>query len=254
MQSEVADPDLKDAARIAYEGYCEQTDWKSLVTGAQLPPWDELKAPMKAAWEASAAASIKYAEQNSPEHFTFAAYEELALQTVSPITDQTRETINVNGRLLRGVLETMIQFGSDIDKIKKAIYYGKPLDEDDLTFLPMYRRLSNNGSSLTGLNDSLIDLMHASFGIVGEGCEMVESILAPRDPYAKGGVVEEGGDTQWYLPLALRSVGSNLAEAAKANNRKLLTGDKARYKSGAFSQGEALNRNTDGEIESMKGV
>ena len=42
------------AARVAYEGYCRQTGWKSLATGQDLPEFDGLPQEIKEAWSASA--------------------------------------------------------------------------------------------------------------------------------------------------------------------------------------------------------
>lgn len=39
----------------AYEAYCNATNWKSLVSGADLPPWDNLSEPIRSAWMVSAA-------------------------------------------------------------------------------------------------------------------------------------------------------------------------------------------------------
>lgn len=44
----------KTLGQIAYEAYCAQTGWKSLVSGAQLPPWEEVKPEIQIAWQASA--------------------------------------------------------------------------------------------------------------------------------------------------------------------------------------------------------
>lgn len=41
-------------AKKAYEGYCENTGWKSLATGADLPPFEQLKEEIKLAWVAAA--------------------------------------------------------------------------------------------------------------------------------------------------------------------------------------------------------
>lgn len=43
------------AGREAYEAYCRQTGWKSLVSGAPLPQWPELSAEIQSAWSCSAA-------------------------------------------------------------------------------------------------------------------------------------------------------------------------------------------------------
>ncbi len=53
------------AAQKAYEAYCIYTGNKSLITGDQLPKWDDLKGEIKNAWHSAAkAASDVYAMQN----------------------------------------------------------------------------------------------------------------------------------------------------------------------------------------------
>jgi len=46
----------KTLGQIAYEGYCETTGWKSLVSGAVLPQWEDVNNSIKEAWEAAAKA------------------------------------------------------------------------------------------------------------------------------------------------------------------------------------------------------
>lgn len=43
-------------AKIAYEAYCRQTNWKSLVTGDQLPQFEDLRQEIKDAWWVAAQA------------------------------------------------------------------------------------------------------------------------------------------------------------------------------------------------------
>ena len=38
-------------AQVAYEAYSEQAGGRSLATGAELPEWDALPAPIREAWE-----------------------------------------------------------------------------------------------------------------------------------------------------------------------------------------------------------
>lgn len=45
---------IENLAEQAYNAYCETTGWKSLYTGANLPPFMELKQETKNAWSASA--------------------------------------------------------------------------------------------------------------------------------------------------------------------------------------------------------
>lgn len=44
--------------QVAYEGYCADTDGKSLVSGAVLPAWADLPEPVRHAWEAAGRAVI----------------------------------------------------------------------------------------------------------------------------------------------------------------------------------------------------
>ena len=51
---------IPEAARsigqVAYEAYSERADGMSLVSGEQLPDWDDLSPVIAEAWEAAAAA------------------------------------------------------------------------------------------------------------------------------------------------------------------------------------------------------
>lgn len=40
----------KTLGQVAYEAYCAKTGWKSLVSGADLPQWAELKSEIRDAW------------------------------------------------------------------------------------------------------------------------------------------------------------------------------------------------------------
>jgi hypothetical protein len=50
----LAEVEGKDPGQRAYERYCESSDGKSLVSGAELPGWDGLDEKIKAAWEHAA--------------------------------------------------------------------------------------------------------------------------------------------------------------------------------------------------------
>lgn len=43
---------IQELARKAYEAYCGQTGWKSAVTGADLPPWDNCPKAVRQGWVA----------------------------------------------------------------------------------------------------------------------------------------------------------------------------------------------------------
>lgn len=46
----------KSIGQIAYEAYCDRADGVSLVSGEQLPHWDDLSPVIAEAWEAAASA------------------------------------------------------------------------------------------------------------------------------------------------------------------------------------------------------
>jgi hypothetical protein len=50
--------DGKTSGQVAYEAYCETTNWKSLATGMQLPQWQDQRPEISAAWEAAATAVL----------------------------------------------------------------------------------------------------------------------------------------------------------------------------------------------------
>jgi hypothetical protein len=49
--------------QIAYEGYCVTAGNKSLISGAELPLWNELSKPIQNAWEAAARAVLDAPQQ-----------------------------------------------------------------------------------------------------------------------------------------------------------------------------------------------
>lgn len=48
----------KTVGQVGYEAYAAKTDWKSLVSGAALPPYAELTPGIQEAWQASGTAVI----------------------------------------------------------------------------------------------------------------------------------------------------------------------------------------------------
>lgn len=48
----------KSRGQKAYEGYCEFSGGKSLISGVPLPEWDKQAENVRAAWEAAAFAAM----------------------------------------------------------------------------------------------------------------------------------------------------------------------------------------------------
>lgn len=49
----------RDLGQIAYEAYCENTGWRSLITGDRLPSWNQQDAALQSAWNVAALAVVK---------------------------------------------------------------------------------------------------------------------------------------------------------------------------------------------------
>lgn len=49
-----------ELGKVAYDAYCETTDWKSAVSGAQLPQFSATSELIQKAWIAAAKAARKY--------------------------------------------------------------------------------------------------------------------------------------------------------------------------------------------------
>lgn len=52
----MTETEVKTLGNVAYDAYCETSNWKSLATGADLPQFADAKEEIKAAWEAAAKA------------------------------------------------------------------------------------------------------------------------------------------------------------------------------------------------------
>jgi hypothetical protein len=50
---------MKTPGQIAYEAYCGASHWKSLMTGASLPAWEQVRQDIQAAWERGSAAVLR---------------------------------------------------------------------------------------------------------------------------------------------------------------------------------------------------
>ncbi len=51
---------MKTFGQVGYEAYCAHTGWKSLVSGQPLPPWNQVKPEIQAAWEKSGEAMSQH--------------------------------------------------------------------------------------------------------------------------------------------------------------------------------------------------
>lgn len=59
----------KTLGQIGYEAYCSSTGWKSLISGAQLPQWADVKPEIQLAWE-TAGGQMVYAAHGQVQMLT----------------------------------------------------------------------------------------------------------------------------------------------------------------------------------------
>lgn len=102
--------------------------------------------------------------------------------------------------------------------------------------------------------NSTIRLDHAADGICTEAGEF-KDVLKKHKYYGreldKVNLVEELGDLLWYVNIAMDELGVTAEEVQQINQDKLR---KKRYKSGQFTEDEAINRDVDAEREELERV
>lgn len=169
-------------------------------------------------------------------------YTELAQQTSSPVTPAlvTRlcgQTVKTD---LSKQLMSFVKAGSELDILKRHIFYGKdlgkPLGE------PVF-----NGKALT---EGQVKIMHGIIGLLTEAGELASALLAWY--YETDGKLdlvnlgEELGDNQWYVAEVLSGAGIRLSEVMQANIAKL----RIRYPN-KFTEYDAENRDIERERTSL---
>lgn len=94
-------------------------------------------------------------------------------------------------------------------------------------------------------------LIHGLFGScteVGESHDMVKKSIMYGKPFDKVNVLEEAGDTLWYLAVALDACGFTMEEAMERNIAKL----RHRFPD-KFTSEKAITRDLLGEREVLEG-
>lgn len=162
---------------------------------------------------------------------------------------------------LRAALLSFIAAAERLDAIKKALFYGKPYQSqlipigNDVVF-------SNVAELPAFVHDTHVckgvDIIHSIIGSATEAGEKAELLLCVMDgkPFDPVGFAEEMGDGRWYDAIGAVAIGKTLNDIDRGNVEKLI---KKRYKTGAFTANEALERDTNAERSQleksfMKGV
>ena len=146
------------------------------------------------------------------------------------------------------VLSNCITSLQELDKIKKALFYGKKTNE-----LMVPGESTMNYLSHASTTQSFIDIMHGIIGKATEAGELLEALMTVTttefglDPV---NIIEEIGDGFWYDAILLNALNSSFEKAQHINIDKL----RKRFPE-KFTEFDANNRNLDEERKILeKGV
>lgn len=156
----------------------------------------------------------------------------------------------VSQELFVDVLDSAIEALNDLDQIKKALFYGRDMNES-LTFAEQGVR--NNDIQIHGLHpdpQAGIRLLHGIIGIATEAGEMLEALRQGIEGgvFDLTNVAEEVGDNQWYAAAILRALKTNFESVQRTNIAKL----RARFPN-KFTEFDANNRNLHAERQILEG-
>jgi hypothetical protein len=166
---------------------------------------------------------------------------------------------------IRGVLKLAIASGQAVDCLKRALFYGKPLDTDKLNnaLNDAFKALSETdgdvyGDAGRGVQEDSVSprAVHASLGLLTESAEIVEKILDSLEngsSFDYENMYEELSDINWYQAIAIDDGQKNdpgrdwsLSDIMDANIRKL----SSRYPE-KFDTDKAYNRDLEAEREAL---
>ena len=102
----------------------------------------------------------------------------------------------------------------------------------------MVAKLLKNPSDILPMTEDNADLVHAVLGIAGEAGELVDAIkkvVIYGQVIDLENVVEELGDLEFYLEGLRQRLAVSRELCLEYNIKKLLTGEKARYAEGLYT-------------------
>jgi len=139
-------------------------------------------------------------------------------------------------------LRQTISAGQELDRCKKALFYGKDLPEYQLRYLTPGFAMHLEDANVP------VDLFHGILGLITETAEIGEALSNAlptiNEPKRLDTVNlrEEIGDCLWYLSVMAKALGTSLEECAQINTAKL----RKRFPDN-FTEDAAINRDLDGE-------
>jgi NTP pyrophosphatase (non-canonical NTP hydrolase) len=146
-----------------------------------------------------------------------------------------------------GVLRTSVTVGHLADAMKKWVFYGKEPERG-------FKHMSQEGvypMSLIRMTHENIRILHALVGLMSETAELVEMFIGhvvDDVPFDMQNFNEESGDLMWYIALLARAANHSTLEPFMMSNYTKLV---KRYPSGAWTQEDAINRDTVAEMKAL---
>lgn len=115
-----------------------------------------------------------------------------------------------------------------------------------IEFSRMVAALAKPGQDIIdSLTPDKADLLHMAVGVAGEAGELLDAVkkhVIYNKPIDRQNVIEELGDMEFYMERIRQLVGITREQTLDANQAKLLTSEKARYKLGVYTDAQAQAR------------
>ena len=153
----------------------------------------------------------------------------------------------VPARAFRYALNNAIGSLQELDRIKKALFYGREYFCFKKDYLPGCEEFLSEFAN----PQQAINIIHGILGVATEAGEMLEllrDVINGNKQFDALNLREECGDNLWYLALLARELGETLTDIQRANIAKLRT----RYPN-QFNEFDANHRNLEAEEKALNG-
>ena len=144
--------------------------------------------------------------------------------------------------LLHGIASRI----EELDKVKKALFYGKAFHEFPDPYTCQHLPASVGGDNPT----QAIDVIHGIIGKITEAGEQAEALIKAMrgdGPLDMVNLLEEVGDGQWYDAIICEALGTSFEAIQQTNIAKL----RARFPN-KFTECDANNRDLDAERDILE--
>jgi hypothetical protein len=170
-------------------------------------------------------------------------------------TESTIDAVNIPMPVFVSLMEAIIALGTNVDMVKKNVFYGKPVDSDKwkrniitatnqlLDHATYFDSPDNNQDTpIANLNPRMF---HAAIGMYTESVEMIEALLKSVinvSPLDTVNFMEEISDSLWYAAIASDETNIGIDQCMDTVIKKL----KARYPD-KFDSDAAVTRDLNAE-------